>query len=131
MLPQTEAERLRADMKGTLKSAKPPKSNTSKEERIALKSLDKNETIIIQPAGKGRATVVMDKTKYEKKVREILDEEKTYYKLKSGPTAKYKRKLIAIPTRLKREGNITEQQCFYLYPLAEIIPRLYCTPKIH
>ena len=91
MLPQTEAESLRADMKGTLKSAKPPKSNTSKEERIALKSLGKNETIIIQPAGKGRATVVMDKTKHEKKVREILDDEKTYSKLKSGPTAKYKR----------------------------------------
>ena len=52
MLPQTEAERLRADMKGNLKSAKPPKSNISKEKRNALKSLGKNETIITLPAEK-------------------------------------------------------------------------------
>ena len=131
MLPQTEVESLRADMKGTLKSAKPSKSNISKDERNALKAFGKNETTIILPADKGRATVVMDKTQYEKKVREILDNEKTYSQLKWDPTAKYKIKLIAILTRLKREGKITEQQYFYLYPSAEAIPRLYCTPKIH
>ncbi|KAI0227874.1 hypothetical protein LSAT2_021636 [Lamellibrachia satsuma] len=64
-------------------------------------------------ADKGRATVVMDKTQDEKKVREILNDEKTYFNLKSDPTAKYKRKLIAILTRLKREGAITELQYFH------------------
>ena len=118
-------------MKGTLKSAKPPKSNISKEKRNALKSLGKNETIIILQADKGRATVVMDKTQNEKKVREMLDDEKTYSKLKSDPMAKYKRKLIAILTRLKRKGKITEQQYFCLYLSAEAIPRLYCTLNIH
>ena len=34
-------------------------------------------------------------------------------------------------SRLKREGKITEQQYYYLYPTAEAIPRLYCIPKIH
>ena len=61
----------------------------------------------------------------------MLDDEKTYSKLKSDPTAKYKRKLISILARVKREGNIAEQQCFFLYPSSEAIPRLYCTTKIH
>ena len=87
--------------------------------------------IIILPADKGRATVVMDKTQYEKKVIEMLDDEKTLSKLKSEPTAKYKRKLIAIITSLNREEKNKEQQNFYIYPSAEAIPRLYCTPKIH
>ena len=71
-------------MKGTLKSAKPSKSNISKEERNALKAFGKNETNIILQADKGRATVIMDKTQYEKKVREILDDEKTYFKFGSN-----------------------------------------------
>ena len=62
ILPQTEAECLRADMKEVLKSAKPPKSNINNDERNAVKSLNKNETIIILPADKGRAIVVMDKS---------------------------------------------------------------------
>ena len=38
-LPNSEAEQLRAEIVGTLKSAKPPPSNISKNERAAIKSL--------------------------------------------------------------------------------------------
>ena len=33
--------------------------------------------------------------------------------------------------KLLTEKKITEQQKWYLYPTAEVTPRLYCTPKIH
>ena len=78
MLPQTEAESLRADMKGILKSPKLPKFTINKEEGNTLKSLCKNETIIL-PADNGRATEVMDKSQYEKKVCEMLDDKKTLH----------------------------------------------------
>ena len=87
--------------------------------------------IIILPADKECVTVVMDKTQYEKNIIEMLDDDKTYSKSNSKPTAKYKRQLIAIITSLKREGKIKEQHIFHLYPSAEAIHRLYCTPKIH
>jgi len=34
-------------------------------------------------------------------------------------------------SRLKQEGKITQADYDRLYPTAENIPRMYCTPKIH
>ena len=44
-----------------LEKSKPIKTNISKEERPALKSLQGDENIIILPTDKGNATAVMDK----------------------------------------------------------------------
>ena len=131
LLPPAEAEQLRAQIAGTLKQAKPPKPNISKEQGLALKTLSKQEFIIILPADKGKATVVMDKEDYESKVENMLKDEKVYEVLKKDPTAKYKKKLISILSRLRTEEKITESQCRWLYPTTENIPRMYCTPKIH
>ena len=59
-----EATTLRTECTRILKSAKPPKSNISKEELQALSSLKQDSSIIILPADKGRSTVVMDKQQY-------------------------------------------------------------------
>ena len=40
---------------------------------------------MILPADKGRATVIMDKTEYEDKVLQLLDDEKTHEKPKNDP----------------------------------------------
>ena len=56
---------------------------------------------------------------------------KTYEELASDPTQKYKRKLVATLSRLCDEGKISRDKYKRLYPTAENIPRLYCTPKIH
>jgi len=61
----------------------------------------------------------------------MLQDKKTYVELPSDPTAKYKRKLVSALTNLKKEGKITVSKYNSLYPTAENIPRLYCTPKIH
>ena len=70
---------------------------------------------------------------YEKKVRNMLGDEKTYTKLSSDPTPKYGKKLLSILDRLKSEGKITAKQYQHLNPASENqnIPRMYCTPKIH
>ena len=69
MVPEEERERLRAEISGALKSTKRPLSNISKQERVALKQLKKDNTITILPADKGRATVVLDSEGYEQKVK--------------------------------------------------------------
>ena len=68
---------------------------------------------------------------YDEKVNNMLADKKTYQELPDDPTPRYKRKLVAELTKLKKEGKITEMKYKQLYPTAENIPRLYCTPKIH
>ena len=36
-----------------------------------------------------------------------------------------------IHSRLKAENKLTDHQYRYLYPTAEVVPRMYCTTKIH
>ena len=86
---------------------------------------------MILPADKGKSTVVMDTTDYDEKVNNMLADKKTYEELSDDPTPRYKRKLVVKLTKLKKKGKITEMKYKQLYPTAENIPRLYCTPKIH
>ena len=51
--------------------------------------------IIVLPADKGKATVVMHAAEYEDKVKEMLADERTYTKLSNDPTPKYRKKLLA------------------------------------
>ena len=85
---------LRARVTGVLKSAKSPKSNITKEERDALSELKKDNNITILPADKGRATVVLNADKYDQKVNTLLEDTKTYVKLKKDLTKSYQTKLI-------------------------------------
>ena len=130
-LPTNEATQLRTEIVEAIKSSKVPKSNISKGEKMALRSLKQEDSIMILPADKGRATVVMDKTEYEEKVSTTLNDAHTYEKLQADPTSSYKRKLIEKLTKLKKDSKITEDQYNYLYPTSEATPRLYCTPEIH
>ena len=52
-----------------LKSAKPPKSNLTKDEEIALQQLKSDITFKILKADKGNSTVVMDSSAYDFKVK--------------------------------------------------------------
>ena len=54
-LPREEARSLRAEVTGMLKSARVPKSNISKEERVASKELSKSKDLLIMGADKGGA----------------------------------------------------------------------------
>ncbi len=80
-LPERERDELRSKVCGITGNVKVPKPNISKEEKTALKALKKQETIMILPADMGKATVVMDKEKYEQKVKVMLSDTKTYEKL--------------------------------------------------
>jgi len=61
----------------------------------------------------------------------MLDDKRTYEVFKSDPTPKYKKELVGKLSKLKQEGNITQEDYDWLYPTAENVPRMYCTPKIY
>ncbi|XP_072039314.1 uncharacterized protein [Amphiura filiformis] len=130
-LPSNEAAVLRSEMAGVLRSAKTPKQNITKEERQAIHELRKEKSIIVLPADKGKATVVMQADEYEQKLQGMLSDEKTYEQLDRDPTPRYKRQLVGILSRLKKEEKITKSQYDHLFPTAENVPRIYGTPKIH
>ena len=130
-LPVEEAQRLRAEVAGRLKSSKTPKSNISKEERVAPNKLRKSKDLLIMGADKGKCTMVQSSAEYEKKVMTMLNDKHTYENLSKNPTPLYKRKLVEILKRLKVEEKINESQYSLLFPTAENKPRMYCTTKIH
>ena len=130
-LPQEQKDKLRADITGVLKSAKVPKQNITRQERTALKGLQKEKSITILPADKGKATFIMETREYQEKMKEMLNDEATYEKLKKDPTKTYKAELIRIVKSLEKEGKITKDQYWYLYPTLEKVPRMYGAPKIH
>ena len=83
------------------------------------------------PADKGKATVIMDKEEYTRKLDSMVNDTKVYEKLDKDPTPKFRKKMISILSRLKEEGKISQKQYTYLYPTSDMIPRLYGSPKIH
>ncbi len=77
-----------------MNTSRPPPRYISKEERIALNNLKKDDQILILPSDKGRCIVVVDKVAYEDKVKTLLSDSANYTKLKKDPTTKYKTELI-------------------------------------
>ena len=89
-----EAAVLRASAAGILSSTRaPPTPNITSTERQALKSIKEDASIVILPADKGRATVVMDKVAYEEKVQTLLSDTTTYTPLTKDPTSEFQTKI--------------------------------------
>ena len=125
-----EADTIRADLSSIIRKAKPPKRNITRKQSISLKPLQQNENIIILPADKGRATVVLDKEDYIKKCNEHLTSG-PYTKLKKDPTSSVVSKVTKKLIELRDNNLIKQQEYFKLKPTGTQPPRFYGLPKIH
>ena len=67
-LDAEQADTVRRTVNGILQQAEPPGPNITKEMRDALKILKEDESIMVLPADKGRASVVMDTDTYGAKM---------------------------------------------------------------
>ena len=76
------AECLQGDIVKVLQQARPLSHNTTKAERVALKSKEQS----ILPTDKGEATCIMDKEECDNKVQLMLEDGKTYVKLDKDTT---------------------------------------------
>ena len=122
MTPE-EAATIRADFSSIICKAKPPKRNITRKQSTSLKSLQQNENIIILPADKGRANVVLDKKDYIKECNEHLTSG-PYTKLKNDPTSsivsKVTKKLIEL-----RDNNLIEQQEYFKFKQTGTQPPIF------
>ena len=58
-----------------------PNNNLSKEVFIALQNLSKNKNLIIQKSDKGNSVVIVDREDYIKKMNDILNDKKKFWKI--------------------------------------------------
>jgi hypothetical protein len=133
LLPPQERDSLRLEVAATCKSYSPSKPNITRSEREALYNLRKDKTIVILPADKGRATVVLDKEAYVEKVNVMLSDSRTYDRLPKDPTQKYRKQLQEMLDSFKERKKLSQKLYDHLKPDSQWqnIPRMYCTPKVH
>ena len=122
------AASLRSEVARSVKRKRNPTPNIPREEFQALQELKKDTSVMILPADKGRATVILDKSDYFGKVDKILNDKKTYQILKKNPTTTFKNRLINILRNIKKESNISQTLYRQLYPTSDQAPRFYGLP---
>jgi len=120
---KSQADSLRSEVVKIVSKSKPPSSNISKAEREAIKSLKKDDSIVILPADKGRTTVILNKQDYHNKVKALLEDTNTYEKLTSDPNRSLKNKLIQTLRDWRKENRIPDYLYNQLYPTAENVPK--------
>lgn len=106
--------------------------NLSQEERLALQSLQRNKNIVIKPADKGSAVVIMDRTTYINEVLRQLNNTQHYKPLDAPIYPDSFPLLKEILTSLYNRKFINNKQFKFL--LGDKKPnerKFYILPKIH
>lgn len=108
------------------------KNNLNKEERISLVNLRNNSDIIIKPADKGGATVILNRENYIIEAERQLNNEKYYKKIPKPIFTDNIPKIRNILLDMLNEKFITKDQFNYLSGPTDIRQRIfYLLPKIH
>lgn len=106
--------------------------NLSNTERCAINTLKSNQDIVIKPADKGSATVIMDKGAYLAEGYRQLNNIHHYVKLDAPIYPQTARTISNIVQKLESSKFLTDKQSDYLSPSEDSRPRrFYLLPKIH
>ena len=100
-------------------------------QKRALKELKQDPSLVIVPADKGWATILMDGVKYGKKMQDMLDDTDVYCKLKRDPFPALERKMNSMLLQLNRNKEIPDAIYWRLRSSNGKTPLLYGLPKIH
>ncbi|XP_037505083.1 uncharacterized protein LOC119381202 [Rhipicephalus sanguineus] len=107
-------------------------SPLSADERGAIKRLRENGEIVILPADKGNATVVLDTAVYKRKMLDLLEDQDTYIRLTRDPTLKVQKELQKLLSDVFRFVPPEHKGLYYsLLCHNGSAPALYGLPKIH
>ena len=121
-------------MESDIAKHKPPlpkHDNLKPSERSALHSLKKREDIIIKPADKGSAVVVMDREHYISEAERQLNDSTFYKALDHDPTHEFAKKVADAVSEMLNGNHISEKNAIYLTVDQPKAGRFYLLPKIH
>ncbi|XP_072357570.1 uncharacterized protein [Scyliorhinus torazame] len=102
--------------------------NVTQAQRNAIRALKTNRSIVIKPADKGGATIVLNRTDYCKEVYRQLNNQEHYRQLPADPTKEHIRQLNRLIQTLDPDLQSTLRA---FIPRTPRIGDLYCLPKIH
>ena len=127
---ENEAETLRQNVSNILQKNLNLKirSNLKKDERRALKELQKNDKIRVHEFDKGCGFAIVTNDTAKEKIEEQLGKAK---KAKIDPTSRLTNKIQKKICNLRKENKFTNNTYFELYPSDPVPPRLYGTVKAH
>ncbi|BHF68992.1 hypothetical protein SprV_0301203300 [Sparganum proliferum] len=103
----------------------------SNMEQRALKSLKANKDIIILPADKGRSTVVLDKSDYQNKVHDLLEDQHSYKQCRANEMKNLITRINKSLRNFRAKGAITLNDWFSMKPTDTAAARFYGLPKVH
>ena len=109
----------------------PRKKNLTKEEYKAIKSLKNNRDIIIKPADKGSAVVILDRESYKNEGQRQLNDTKFYEKTTSNHTGEVINRVNLHIHNMLQRGEISQNTCNYLTTDNDRTQQFYLLPKIH
>ncbi|KAK3572858.1 hypothetical protein QTP86_009060 [Hemibagrus guttatus] len=106
--------------------------NLTLAEKRAIKELQHSNNIVLKPADKGSAVVIMDRIAYIGEAYRQLNQSQYYKKLNESLASKTDPKILKILHTLKEEGYINRKQLTYLRGVDNPrTRRFYLLPKIH
>lgn len=109
----------------------PAKKNLSLGQFKAIKELAYNKDIVIKPADKGGAVVILNRTDYEAEAYKQLSDTRVYKKLESSKTLEFHKLITDYIEYCYYEGEISKEVFLYLTKYTPKTARLYLLPKIH
>ncbi len=107
------------------------KDNLTHIQRQALTQLRNRSDIIIKPADKGSAIVVLSKEAYMAEAYRQLSDTRYYRKLDLDPTAQHTEQVRELVLEMFKGDHISKDTFKYLTPTNPRTARFYHLPKIH
>ena len=114
-----------------LKYRQPRKKNLSKEENKSIKSLRNNSDIIIKPADKGSAIVILDKQYYINEGERQLHNNQFYEETETDLTGEVIYRVNLYVNKMLQRGQISQNTSNYLTTDIDRTQQFYLLPKIH
>lgn len=119
------------DIMRACSKVKPFRQNLSYEERKSLDSLSRRSDVVIKPADKGGAIVILDKVDYLKEGYRQLENKDFYTELTEDPTKLFESEICRELNSLHKEGKISRDMLKAMLPIQPAPGRFYLLPKIH
>uniref|UniRef100_A0A673WHK7 Reverse transcriptase domain-containing protein n=1 Tax=Salmo trutta TaxID=8032 RepID=A0A673WHK7_SALTR len=121
------------DVTDLLKDKQKHKSydNLSRDERMALKDLMSDPSIIIKKCDKGGRICIQKKCDYVNEYRRQLSKGDFYRKLNCDPTLEFQHNISSTVESCLKSGQITKKEVEFLCVKFSKIPTFYTVTKLH
>ena len=128
---ETYIKAVRKDIWSHAKNVRRRGNNLTQEERQALKLLQRRTDIIIKPADKGSATVVMSREAYLAEAHRQLMDQNYYCQLDQDLTTYHAEQITSLVRTMVTDRHISKETGKYLTPTNPRAARFYHLSKIH